>query len=62
MLIDNLEMSGVFFLAAAVSVVGAIVSFIFIPRTKDKSLHELESLFSPKRKFDNNDIRLLSKS
>ena len=42
-------MSGVMFLSAASSLVGAVFSFLCIPRTKDKSLYELELLFVKKK-------------
>ena len=42
-------MSGVMFLSAATSLVGAVFSFLCIPRTKDKSLYELELLFVKKK-------------
>ena len=42
-------MSGVMFLAATTSLIGAVFSFFFIPRTKDKSMYELELLFVKKK-------------
>ena len=33
------------FLAATTSLVGAVFTFFFIPKTKDKSMYELEMLF-----------------
>ena len=42
--------SGVMFLAAAISLIGAVFSFFCIPRTKNKSMYELELLFVKKTK------------
>ena len=44
-LTDLLGTGGVFFVAAAASLVGAIFTFLIVPRTKNKSLYELEILF-----------------
>ena len=45
-------MSGLFFICAIACAFGALFTFMFIPRTKDKSMYELEILFSknPKSK------------
>ena len=37
------------FLAATTSLVGAVFTFFFIPKTKDKSMYELEMLFVRKK-------------
>ena len=37
------------FLAATTSLVGAVFTFFCIPRTKDKSMYELEMLFVKKK-------------
>ena len=50
MLASLLEMKGLFFMSAAISVAGAVFSFLWIPVTKDKSMLELEMLFAPKKK------------
>ena len=39
-------MSGLFFICAIACSFGALFTFMFIPRTKDKSMYELEILFS----------------
>ena len=39
-------MSGLFFICAIACAFGALFTFMFIPRTKDKSMYELEMLFS----------------
>ena len=39
-------MSGLFFICAIACAFGALFTFMFIPRTKDKSMYELEILFS----------------
>ena len=49
MLASLLEMKGLFFMSAAISVAGAVFSFLWIPVTKDKSMLELEMLFAPKK-------------
>ena len=48
--VTMLGMSGVFFAAAVASAVGAIVSLICIPRTRNKSLYELETMFQERKK------------
>ena len=44
-------MSGVFFMSSIFSVIGALFTLVFIPRTKDKSMYELEILFSKTQKL-----------
>ena len=45
-MIEMLGVGGVFFFATTVSLFGVIFSFLIIPRTKNKSLYELEMLFA----------------
>ena len=45
-MIKMLGVGGVFFFATTVSLAGVIFSFLIIPRTKNKSLYELEMLFA----------------
>ena len=40
---------GIFFMATTASLVGVIFSFLIVPRTKNKSLYELEMLFSKEK-------------
>ena len=53
-------MSGLFFICAIACAFGALFTFMFIPRTKDKSMYELEILFSkslkPKKAFGEVDL------
>ena len=46
----SLGKSGVFFMSGIFSVIGAVFTLVFIPRTKDKSMYELEILFSKTQK------------
>ena len=46
MLVSSLGISAVFFISAVTSALGAVFTFFFIPRTKDKSMYELEMLFT----------------
>ena len=46
MLVSSLGISGVFFISAITSVAGAVFTFLLIPRTKNKSMYELEMLFA----------------
>ena len=46
----SLGMSGVFFMSGIFSVIGALFTLVFIPRTKDKSMYQLEILFSKTKK------------
>ena len=52
-------MSGVFFMSSIFSVIGAVFTLVFIPRTKDKSMYELEILFSKTQKSSetSNDLK-----
>ena len=52
MLVNIINISGVFFLGAIASLIGAVFSFIFIPKTKDKSMYELETMFVTKSKIE----------
>ena len=45
-LADLIGKGGLFFAAAAASFIGMIVTYIIVPRTKNKSLSELENLFT----------------
>ena len=45
-MIEMIGVGGVFFFATTVSLAGVIFSFLIIPRTKNKSLYELEMLFA----------------
>ena len=47
-LVQILDMEGLFILATVASVAGAVFTFFWIPLTKDKSMYELEMLFAPK--------------
>ena len=69
MLVSSLGISGVFFISAITSVLGALFTFFFIPRTKDKSMYELEMLFTKTDKipkdlnaFELFDSKLIMKS
>ena len=42
---------GVFFISAGVCLVGAVFSLLFIPKTKNKTISELETLFVKKSKY-----------
>ena len=55
----SLGMSGVFFMSSIFSVIGALFTLVFIPRTKDKSMYELEILFSKTQKSSetSNDLK-----
>ena len=46
MLVSSLGISGVFFISAITSVLGAVFTLFLIPRTKNKSMYELEMLFT----------------
>ena len=46
MLVSSLGISGVFFISAITSVAGAVFTLLLIPRTKNKSMYELEMLFA----------------
>ena len=46
MLDYSLGISGVFFISAITSVAGAVFTLLLIPRTKNKSMYELEMLFA----------------
>ena len=50
MLDYSLGISGVFFISAVTSVLGAVFTFFLIPRTKDKSITELEMLYAKSEK------------
>ena len=69
MLVSSLGISGVFFISAVTSVLGAVFTFFFIPKTKDKSMYELELLFTKTDKiskdlnaFELFDSKLIMKS
>ena len=69
MLVSNLGISGVFFISAGTSVFGVMFTLLLIPRTKDKSMSELEILFTKSEKnqknlneFDLFDQKLILKS
>lgn len=47
--IELIRTSGVFYVMASVALVGSIFCFLFLPETKNKSLEEIEKLFSPKK-------------
>ena len=51
--VSSLGLSGLFFICAGSSILGALFTFIFIPTTKDKSMFELEMLFAHKGWFNN---------
>ena len=48
-MIEMLGVGGVFFFATTMSLIGVIFSFSIIPKTKNKSLYELEMLFADKK-------------
>ena len=48
--VSSLGLSGLFFICAGSSILGALFTFIFIPTTKDKSMFELEMLFAHNQK------------
>ena len=50
MLDYSFGISGVFFISAVTSVLGALFTLLLIPRTKDKSMCELEMLFTKSEK------------
>ena len=50
MLVSSLGISGVFFISAITSVAGAVFTLLLIPRTKNKSMYELEMLFKKSEK------------
>ena len=69
MLVSSLGISGVFFISAVTSVLGALFTLFLIPRTKNKSMYELEMLFTKSEKnqknlkeFDLFDPKLILKS
>ena len=69
MLVSSLGICGVFFISAVTSVLGALFTLLLIPRTKDKSMCELEMLFTKSEKnqknlneFDLFDPKLILKS
>ena len=55
----SLGKSGVFFMSGIFSFIGAVFTLVFIPRTKDKSMYELEILFSKTQKSSatSNDLK-----
>ena len=57
-LVSILGMEGLFFLSVVSSVAGAVFTFFWIPVTKDKSMYELEILFSSKQKCVIKDLNL----
>ena len=50
MLVSSLGICGVFFISAVTSVLGALFTLLLIPRTKAKSMCELEMLFTKSEK------------
>ena len=48
-IIEMLGVAGIFFFATTVSLAGVIFSFLIIPKTKNKSLYQLEVLFSKQK-------------
>ena len=54
MLVSSLGISGVFFISAVTSVLGALFTLLLIPRTKNKSMYELEMLFTKSEKNEKN--------
>ena len=54
MLVSSLGISGVFFISAVTSVLGALFTLFLIPRTKNKSMYELEMLFTKSEKNQKN--------
>ena len=48
-MIEMIGVGGVFFFATTVSLAGVIFSYLIIPKTKNKSLYELEVLFSKEK-------------
>ena len=69
MLVSSLGISGVFFISAVTSVLGALFTLFLIPRTKNKSMYELEMLFTKSesiqedlKEFDLFDPKLILKS
>ena len=69
MLVSSLGISGVFFISAGTSVLGTLFTFLLIPKTKDKSMSELEMLFTKSepiqgdlKEFDLFDPKLILKS
>ena len=69
MLVSSLGISGVFFISAVTSVLGTLFTFLLIPKTKDKSMSELEMLFTKSepiqgdlKEFDLFDPKLILKS
>ena len=42
---------GVFFISTGVCLAGAVFSILFIPKTKNKTISELETLFVKKSKY-----------
>ena len=51
-LLDTFGLSGIFFIASFMSLVGALFSFFFIPETRNKSIYELETMFAGQSKHD----------
>ena len=49
---QTIGQGAVFFLSAAVCVAGAVFSILFIPKTKNKTISELETLFVKKSKYE----------
>ena len=56
MLVSSLGISGVFFISAVTSVLGALFTLFLIPRTKNKSMYELEMLFVKKKGVNEGDM------
>ncbi|CAE1165993.1 SLC2A13 [Acanthosepion pharaonis] len=47
--IELIQSYGVFYVMASVALIGSVFCFFFLPETKNKSLEEIEILFSPKK-------------
>ncbi|CAE1166002.1 SLC2A13 [Acanthosepion pharaonis] len=47
--VELIRSYGVFYVMASVALIGSVFCFFFLPETKNKSLEEIEILFSPKK-------------
>ena len=49
---QTIGQGGVFFISTGVCLAGAVFSILFIPKTKNKTISELETLFVKKSKYE----------